>query len=148
MSSTRIRPFMASIDDAKGMREIIVALGNMAGFDCIEASGPKAIASALDQNPDLIVLDMTMPEMDGFEVIWELCRRQSVARLIILSGFEPKIVKAAEIIAKESKLKVLTCLEKPIDAPRFLALLRVSRFQVMCDLKATDADFATCEVVP
>jgi CheY-like chemotaxis protein len=135
MNSNRIRPLMASIDDAKGMREIIVALGGMAGFDCIEASGPKEIAVALDQDPDLIVLDMTMPDMDGFEVIWELGRRQSTARLIILSGFEPKVVRAAETIAQKSKLNVLARLEKPIDSPRLLKLLQAA----YRDLIPTDA---------
>jgi CheY-like chemotaxis protein len=129
---------MVSIDDARGVREIIVELGVMAGFDCIEASGPKQISAALDQNPDLIVLDMTMPDMDGFEVIWELSRRQSTARLIILSGFDPRILRAAEAIAKTSKLKVLARLEKPIDAPLLLQLLQAS----CLDVKSTDASLA------
>jgi DNA-binding response OmpR family regulator len=120
----RARPLLASIDDTKEIRAIIVAVGAMAGYDCIEAGCPSEIAIALDQNPDLIVLDMSMPEMDGFEVIKELARRKSAARLIILSGFDPGVVKAAEVIAKASNLHLWARLKKPIDVVSLLKQIK------------------------
>ncbi|MEO7803969.1 MAG: response regulator, partial [Actinomycetota bacterium] len=58
-------------DDPDILRFIEVSLG-LEGFDLVKASnGEHALQSAIDDAPDLILLDVMMPEMDGFEV----CRR-------------------------------------------------------------------------
>ncbi len=60
------------VDDHPSSRMSVVALLSIEGYDVIEAeSGTTAIAQVLDAGPDLILLDVMMPGMDGYEV----CRR-------------------------------------------------------------------------
>jgi putative two-component system response regulator len=66
------RPRILVVDDHPSSRMTAVALLSVEGYDVIEAeSGSAAIAQVLEGNPDLILLDVMMPGMDGYEV----CRR-------------------------------------------------------------------------
>ncbi len=60
------------VDDHPSSRMTAVALLSVEGYEVLEAdSGTKALAVVTEQPPDLILLDVMMPGMDGFEV----CRR-------------------------------------------------------------------------
>nr|WP_242016870.1 MULTISPECIES: two-component system response regulator [unclassified Trichocoleus] len=60
------------VDDHPASRMTAVALLSVEGYDVLEAdSGPAALTCVTEGNPDLILLDVMMPGMDGFEV----CRR-------------------------------------------------------------------------
>lgn len=60
------------VDDDPRLRELVAVALQRAGFDTITASdGQLALTHTARENPDLIVLDIGLPELDGFEV----CRR-------------------------------------------------------------------------
>ena len=60
------------VDDEPVARETIEMVLSVEGYDLVVASnGPEALVLAAAEPPDLILLDVMMPEMDGFEV----CRR-------------------------------------------------------------------------
>ena len=66
------RPKILVVDDHPASRMTAVALLSVEGYDVLEAdSGPAALTCVTEGNPDLILLDVMMPGMDGFEV----CRR-------------------------------------------------------------------------
>lgn len=66
------RPRVLVVDDHPSSRMTAVALLSVEGYEVLEAdSGPAALESIISGNPDLILLDVMMPGMDGFEV----CRR-------------------------------------------------------------------------
>lgn len=62
------------IDDDLGIRQIIaIGLKSVANWDVLmAASGQDGIQMATDQQPDLILLDVAMPEMDGLETLQRL----------------------------------------------------------------------------
>ncbi len=65
-------PRVLVVDDHPSSRMTAVALLSVEGYDVLEAdSGPAALDTVVSSNPDLILLDVMMPGMDGFEV----CRR-------------------------------------------------------------------------
>ncbi|MDX2096585.1 MAG: two-component system response regulator [Leptolyngbyaceae cyanobacterium bins.59] len=66
------RPKILVVDDHPASRMTAVALLTVEGYDVLEAdSGPAALHGVTEGKPDLILLDVMMPGMDGFEV----CRR-------------------------------------------------------------------------
>ncbi len=66
------QPKVLVIDDHSSSRMTAVALLSIEGYDVVEAdSGIAGLECVLDVNPDVILLDVMMPGMDGFEV----CRR-------------------------------------------------------------------------
>lgn len=67
------KPRILIVDDDPLMRRIVSQTLDRATYDLVEAeSGVTGIRSALTEHPDLILLDVMMPEMDGFEVIRRL----------------------------------------------------------------------------
>ncbi|MBC6460173.1 response regulator transcription factor [Actinomadura sp. HBU206391] len=61
------------VDDEPVVRELLSASLRFAGFAVTSAaSGAEALAAAVDKPPDLIVLDVMLPDMDGFEVVRRL----------------------------------------------------------------------------
>lgn len=63
------RPRVLVVDDHPSSRMTAVALLSVEGYDVLEAdSGPAALEMVHSSNPDLILLDVMMPGMDGFDV--------------------------------------------------------------------------------
>lgn len=57
------------VDDEPNIRDLLASSLRFAGFDVLTAAdGASAYTAAIDDNPDLIVLDVMMPDMDGFTV--------------------------------------------------------------------------------
>lgn len=60
------------VDDEESLTDLVASALRFAGYDvATEANGFDALRSIKERTPDLVVLDVNMPELDGFEV----CRR-------------------------------------------------------------------------
>ncbi len=65
--------FILIVDDDKDTRNIIRTILNAKGYETKEASnGKEALALVKDEVPQLILLDLMMPEMSGYDVITHL----------------------------------------------------------------------------
>ena len=70
------RALILNVDDYEAARYARSEMLRRAGFDVIDAgSGAQALETAARRRPDLILLDVNLPDMDGFEV----CRRLRAA---------------------------------------------------------------------
>lgn len=79
------------VDDVADLRELVrIRLELESGFAVVgEASnGAEAIELAAQTQPDLILLDLAMPIMDGLQALPELRRTAPNAQIAVLSGFE------------------------------------------------------------
>jgi two-component system OmpR family response regulator len=79
------------VDDDPNLREVARYALSQAGFRVEEAAnGRDALAAARARPPDLIVLDVRMPEMDGLDVCREL-RKTSRVPIVFLSSADEEI---------------------------------------------------------
>jgi len=75
------------IDDEEYIRESLTGFLDDYGFDVIEAeNGRIGLERFENDNPDLILCDLRMPEMDGLEVLEKVTKSQSKTPIIIVSG--------------------------------------------------------------
>jgi two-component system, chemotaxis family, chemotaxis protein CheY len=59
-----------AIDDSRTIRGLVQKVMQDAGYDCICAEdGVQGVARFADENPDVVITDVNMPNMDGFGVI-------------------------------------------------------------------------------
>lgn len=81
------------VDDEKNIVDILKFNLKKEGYDTIEAyDGEEAVNQALSRNPDLILLDIMLPKMDGFTVCRKL--RQSIATpILMLTAKEEEVDK-------------------------------------------------------
>ena len=67
--SSRPRPFVLAVDDEEYITELVALALGYNGFEVERvASGREALAAVEKRRPDLIVLDVMLPDLDGFEV--------------------------------------------------------------------------------
>ena len=73
------------VDDEAPAREMVGDYLRMHGFDVTLCDGGKALRAAIAQHaPDLIVLDLNMPEVNGFDVVSALQEQPATARIPVL----------------------------------------------------------------
>jgi len=81
------------VDDEKPIVDILKFNLKKEGFETIEAyDGQTGLDLALTKNPDLILLDVMLPEMDGFSVCREI-RAKSQVPIILLTAREEEVDK-------------------------------------------------------
>ncbi|HUP81864.1 MAG TPA: response regulator [Pirellula sp.] len=76
-------PKILIVDDNEDNRDVLARRLQRRGFDVTQASGGKlAVTQATSDSPDLILMDMNMPELDGWEATRQI-RLQSLSMPII-----------------------------------------------------------------
>jgi DNA-binding NarL/FixJ family response regulator len=97
-------------DDHPVVRDGLVAmLGTQADFEVVgqAATGLEAVRGVAALQPDVVLLDLEMPEMDGVEVIKQLSRDTPDVRVIVFTAFDAddRIVGAVQAGAQGYLLK-------------------------------------------
>jgi len=89
-------------DDSAFMRKVLVDILNKNGYtETIEAQdGKEAIEKFNSEKPDLVLLDVIMPEMDGLEVLKQIVPLGAKAIVISAVGQETMMTQAKDFGAK------------------------------------------------
>lgn len=97
------------VDDAAFMRMMIKEILSKNGFEVVgEASdGAQAVEKYKELSPDLITLDITMPEMDGISALKEIKKMDPNAKVIMCSamGQQAMVIDAIQAGAKDFIVK-------------------------------------------
>jgi two-component system chemotaxis response regulator CheY len=97
------------VDDAAFMRMMIKDILSKNGYEVVgEAeNGMVAIEKYKDVKPDLVTMDITMPEMDGIAAVKEIVAFDSKARVIMCSamGQQAMVIDAIQAGAKDFIVK-------------------------------------------
>ena len=78
------------VDDDHDLLEMLCSIFRRAGYNELltASSGTEALAIWRDQHPDMVVLDVMMPDMDGFSVLKEIRRTSRVPVLMLTARGE------------------------------------------------------------
>ncbi len=122
------------IEDEAPIRRFLRPAIEAAGYRLVEAaSGHDGILQASQTTPDVIILDLGLPDMDGIEVIRRV-REWSGAPILILSarGHEPDKVTALDAGADDY-------VQKPFGVPELMARVRAALRHSIARAKPADA---------
>ena len=102
------------VDDEKDFADLVVRVATQLGYTAAATStAEEFMASYLADPPDVIVLDIVMPDQDGIELMRWLVDRDCRARVILASGYSPVFAGAAKVIAEIGGRISITYLRKP-----------------------------------
>jgi DNA-binding response OmpR family regulator len=96
MVTTRVTPKVLAIDDDSAMTELLTLLLKTHGFKVLTANtGEDGVAITRKDSPDVIILDLMMPGMDGWQVCSQIRTFSSVPILILSALHSPGLVASA-----------------------------------------------------
>lgn len=109
------------VDDALIMRMRIKDIAREAGWEIVgeAATGADGVARYRELRPDLVTLDIVMPELDGVEALRAIRSEDPTARVVMVSALDQR-AKLSECIG----LGALDFIVKPFDKQRLLELFR------------------------
>jgi CheY-like chemotaxis protein len=86
MNPAQLKEKILVADDSPGGRELVRTILEQGGYQVLEASnGAEALESAREFHPDLIILDLHMPQLDGFGVIRQLRSEEGFAATPVMA---------------------------------------------------------------
>jgi DNA-binding response OmpR family regulator len=104
------------IDDEPAITALITRVSEPCGFQVFATSDPAAFRHSYKADPpDAICLDLGMPQVDGIETLGFLAERQCKSPLLIISGFDLRVISTAMRLAEARGLTVAATIPKPIN---------------------------------
>jgi two-component system chemotaxis response regulator CheY len=101
-------PTVLVVDDAAFMRMRAGKLLSQSGYEVIEAeNGLDALNKYTEYEPDLVLMDITMPVMDGLTAVREIRQVDPEAKIIMVSamGQQAMVIEAIKLGAKDFIVK-------------------------------------------
>ncbi len=108
------------VDDSMFTRNIHQRIVEGAGYETITASGgAEAISMYADRRPDMVTLDLLMPDMDGMDALRQIIAIDPSARVVICSTDKQKYRREEAEAGGASGF-----IAKPVDPEELVALMR------------------------
>ena len=108
------------VDDEEGVRESVREILTDEGYRVIEASdGSNVLGLIRENHPDLVLLDIWMPELDGIGLLKEIKQREPVVPVIMVSGHGN-----IHTAVTATKMGAFDFMEKPLSLDGLLTTVR------------------------
>ena len=109
------QPRLLLIDDEPTLAEFLASAARESGFDAVIAINDEEFRSEfLSERPDMVALDLGMPGMDGVELIRFLAEHDFQSPVLIVSGFDRRILESAFRLGEALGLTMVGPVEKPV----------------------------------
>jgi DNA-binding response OmpR family regulator len=109
------RPRLLLIDDEPALADYLAEAARECGFEPALTSDDRVFRdSFLEERPDVVALDLQMPGMDGVELLRFLADQKFEAPVLIVSGFDRRVLDSAFRLGEALGLTMVGPLEKPL----------------------------------
>jgi CheY-like chemotaxis protein len=111
------------------LRQFFEGNGSVVVDEAANGNDAQNLIEFASASYDLTTLDLSMPEVDGFELLSQLKKHNVEMRILIISSLPATVIKMAETLANFDTLKAIGHLKKPVSASALHAILRCQTWQ-------------------
>ena len=123
-------PRLLVIDDEPVLAELVASAARDSGFEPVLTSDDAVFREDFVANrPDMVALDLGMPGMDGVELLRFLAEHDYKSPVLIVSGFDERVLDSASRLGETMGLSMVGPLSKPVrleDLERLFSEVRSS----------------------
>lgn len=122
------KPYVIVVDDDPDIAGFVEVVAGHVGFEVRKVgTGAELQEIWADRAPDLLVLDLVMPELDGFDLLRWLATQDRRVPVIVISGYDRgSYLGAAERLAEFKQVEIVAALPKPLDSGDLEAALKTA----------------------
>ena len=109
------QPRLLLVDDEPVLAEFIASAARECGFEPILTANDEQFRERfLGDRPNMVALDLGMPGMDGVELLRFLAAEDYRSPVLIISGFDRRVLESAFRLGEALGLRMVGPLEKPV----------------------------------
>ena len=102
---------------------LLAEAGVGASFEAADGASALEVLRQLPQPPDVLLVDLDMPGMDGVEFIGHVAQRRLARAIALVSALDPAVLNTVQTMARAYGMRVLGGIEKPLTAEKLQSLL-------------------------
>ena len=115
------------IDDERGMCDLVAEVAEDRGFETESVTTHRKFREVCHEfRPTFIVMDLAMPDGDGVELLRFLSAEYNKATIVLISGFDKKVLNTVRQLGEEQGLNIAGALQKPIAIEDLEAMISVA----------------------
>ncbi len=112
------------VDDQDNITKIVSKIGVRLGYEVRAVNDPTRAFDEFDAfRPDVLAIDLVMPEVDGIDILHQILAMGTNARIIIMSGFGKGYLRLGRDVASFHDHPGIATLAKPFRRADLIALL-------------------------
>ena len=110
-----MQPRLLLIDDEPALAEFVANAARETGFDPVMTSNDAVFRNQFrEEQPHVVALDLGMPGADGVELLRFLAEEKFEGPVVIISGFDRRVLESAFRLGEALGLNMVGPLEKPV----------------------------------
>lgn len=102
---------------------LLAELGVTEVHQAADGAGALSQLDDMGQLPDVVLVDLDMPGMDGIEFIGHVAQRRLARAVVVVSALDPALLNTVQTMARAYGLRVLGSVEKPLTLDKLAAAL-------------------------
>jgi EAL domain-containing protein (putative c-di-GMP-specific phosphodiesterase class I) len=115
---------------------LLAELGIGHALEAADGTAALALLETRPQPPDVVLVDLDMPGMDGIEFIGHVAQRRLARGVALVSALDPALLNTVQTMARAYGLRVLGSIEKPLTADKLRAVLE--RYEEQAQVEPDD----------
>lgn len=112
------------VDDQDSITKVVAKIASQLGYEVRSINDPNAAFDEFEAfKPDVLIIDLVMPELDGIDILHRILALGTTARIIVMSGFGKSYLRLGKEVAAFHDHADITTLAKPFRKADLVSLL-------------------------